>query len=651
MRFDSVKMTNYRQYKDVEFEFEKALTTDIHVIKASNGVGKTNLLNAINWCLYGDEPHMSTDDNKLSICTEDVLKEAKLNGEQICEVKVEIKGTDKGSTITATRRIKVNSSNGNLASKDELIVREDFPQGGTEYYEKDNARLRIEAMFPIGIREYFFFDGEQLLNYFGEKTNTTAIKDSIYRIAQINSIEEAHAHLDDIIRKYNKEIGDMQPKLMEVLRKKEDAENALENKKKEIELLKEQIRISKVRIRELDGLIAGSKDAVQANEKRNENLATIKKLTDEKIKILDQLRNVVREYTILLYLYDVNKKAFEYILEEERKGNLNPNIDTDIILRSLERHRCVVCDEELTSEVERHLNELVESVKISSATTKIFTTMRTELNRALLDARKYKEEKENLVSTYAIIQGQIDDLESENEALSERIKMCSDIKGAASYMEEKENHERTMHANMTKQGKYESSLDELQRRVASLQDEYEKLEKESKVNDEIKRYRDFALEARKIVVDIEDEMVQEVKSRMERKTKEFFDQLIWKKNTYHHVELDSNFKFQLFNMERKSCFGTCSAAEKELLALAFTIALHEVSGYNNLLFIDTPVGRVSDLNRSNFASVLKEISENKQIILAFTPSEYSDEISRVLDDTVVSSFNELSSNETNTERK
>ena len=32
-------------------------------------------------------------------------------------------------------------------------------------------------------------------------------------------------------------------------------------------------------------------------------------------------------------------------------------------------------------------------------------------------------------------------------------------------------------------------------------------------------------------------------------------------------------------------------------------------------------------------------------------SEYSDEISRVLDNTVVSSFNELSSNETSTERK
>lgn len=57
MRFASVKMSNYRQYKSLEFQFPKQGDNDIHAIIASNGVGKTNLLNAINWCLYGKEPH------------------------------------------------------------------------------------------------------------------------------------------------------------------------------------------------------------------------------------------------------------------------------------------------------------------------------------------------------------------------------------------------------------------------------------------------------------------------------------------------------------------------------------------------------------------------------------------------------------------
>jgi hypothetical protein len=651
MRFDSVRIKNYRQYKNIFFDFKKSLDTDLHIIRASNGVGKTNLLNAVNWCLYGDEPHMSEEEDKLSICTESILKETSTYGETFCEVEVEIKGTDKKSQITITRTVKVNSNTGNIASKDSLIVEENFQDGNTEYYEKDLARSRIEDMFPIGIREYFFFDGEQLLNYFGEKTNTSAIKDSIYRIAQINSIQEAHSHLEEIIKKYNKEIGDSQPKLMEVLQKKDDAIAARNNRISEIEDLKQQINHAKSEISRLDKLIAGSKDAVESNQKRNDNREKIANLTEQKNKIADQLKSLIREYTVLLFLYDVNKQVCNYIQKEEDEGNLNPNIDPDIIMRCLKKRRCVVCDEELTEEVEARLLEIVNSVKISSATSKLFTRLRTELNRAMIQAKDYKEKKEQLTSTYSMIQTQIDELDEENEVLSEKIKMCSDLQGAATYMKEKENHEQTLLSNTAKRGKYEGSLESLDKHVKDLEEEYKKLEEECKVNEEIKQYRDFALEALDVVTAIENEMAYEVKIRMEKKTMSLFDELMWKKHTYARIELDKNFKFQLFNMDGKSCFGSCSAAEKELLALAFTISLHEVSGYSNLLFIDTPVGRVSDINRSNFANVLKEISKEKQIVLAFTPSEYSNEIKDVLDNTVVSSFNELMSDEIYTERK
>ena len=655
MRFDSIKIHNYRQYKNIDFDFTKSLDTDLHVVKASNGVGKTNLLNAINWCLYGDEPHMSTDENKLSICTESVLKSAREAGEETCEVEVSISGRvfEKNEiyTLAITRKVKVNSVSGNPASMDSLIVEEKFPSGSTEFYEKDKARQRIEEIFPIGIREYFFFDGEQLLNYFGEKTNTSAIKDSIYRIAQIDSIREAHKHLDDIIKSYNKEIGDAQPKLKDVLQRKEDAENARTNRLKEIAELEGQVRHSRDRMAELDSLIVGSRDAVDANNKRNKNLKKIKEKNFEKEVVLNQLKALIRKYTVLLYFYNANKKALSYIQDQQENGKLNLNVNIDIIRRCLEQDHCVVCDEDLTDQARARLEELEKTITVSTTTTATFSTMKVELSRALKDAEKYKAEKEILVNKYNSVVSEIGELEEENEGYSELIKKCSDIKDAEHMMKEKEGHEATVSSNLQKIGKYKQSLEDIEKKIKSLQDEYDKLEAEAKISDEIKTYRDFALEARNIIVSIEEEMSSDVKRRMERETMSLFEELVWKKNTYDHVELDNNFKFQLFNVDGKSCFGTCSASEKELLALAFTIALHEVSGYNNLLFIDTPVGRVSDINRSNFASVLKKISHNKQIILAFTPSEYSDEISRVLDDTVVSSFNVLESDEKSTDRR
>ena len=391
MRFDRVILKNYRQYKNIMLEFEKSLDTDIHIIEASNSVGKTNLLNALNWCLYGDEPHLANDEHKLSLCTESVLKEAHENGEPFCEVCVEVTGTDHDSTLKITRSVKVNSESGNIASKDNFIIEEKLVTGDTEYYENDTAKTRVEAIFPIGIREYFFFDGEQLLNYFGEKTNTSAIKDSIYSIAQINSVQEAHKHLEEIIKKYNKDIGDAQPKLQQVFNKKEEAIKQRDNRKLEIEELAHQIHHAESEIKRIDKLITGSKDAVEANEKRNENRNRIIELSAEKTKIADQLKSLIREYTVLLYLYDVNKRIVAYIQSEEDCGNLNPNIDPDIIMRSLEKHKCVVCDEDLTAEVEARLQEIIDNVKISTRTGKLFTKLYTELNSAMISARSYKE--------------------------------------------------------------------------------------------------------------------------------------------------------------------------------------------------------------------------------------------------------------------
>ncbi len=59
--------------------------------------------------------------------------------------------------------------------------------------------------------------------------------------------------------------------------------------------------------------------------------------------------------------------------------------------------------------------------------------------------------------------------------------------------------------------------------------------------------------------------------------------------------------------------------------------MHEVSGFDSPLFIDTPIARASGENRENFARTLVEVSRRKQLILAFTPDEYSESISNEFD--------------------
>ena len=236
--------------------------------------------------------------------------------------------------------------------------------------------------------------------------------------------------------------------------------------------------------------------------------------------------------------------------------------------------------------------------------------------------------------------------------LQKKISSVSDVEAIEIEMQRKVNNEKTKERNIEKRGSYKNELENKKRDLEIAKKEYDEAVGKNEACKELKRYLDFVSNAKIIISTIRDEIVSDVKYSMEKLTMKIFEELLWKKETYGRIELDDNFRLRLFHKATNlSCLDSCSAAEKELLALAFTIALHTVSGYDNLLFIDTPVGRVSDTNRENFAKVLLDISDKKQIILAFTPSEYSDEISCIFNETTVSSLNYLGTDEATTKIK
>jgi len=80
------------------------------------------------------------------------------------------------------------------------------------------------------------------------------------------------------------------------------------------------------------------------------------------------------------------------------------------------------------------------------------------------------------------------------------------------------------------------------------------------------------------------------------------------------------------------CLGSLSGGEREVMTLAFTMALHKVSGFDAPIIIDRPLAMVSGTPRRNIVNILTEISKEKQVILLFTPDDYAQDISSVLDE-------------------
>ena len=131
-------------------------------------------------------------------------------------------------------------------------------------------------------------------------------------------------------------------------------------------------------------------------------------------------------------------------------------------------------------------------------------------------------------------------------------------------------------------------------------------------------------------------LMDEIKIEIEKNTWESFKNMIWKKETFYSLEINDEYQMTVKNYNLNDMTGSLSATESMALAYSFTLAIHKTSGRNCPLVVDSPLGRVSDENRVNMAKELLKISKDKQIIMLFTPDEYSSEVADIYDDTVAS---------------
>ena len=646
MRFNSIKISNYRQYRNLSFEFTRDTACDMHIIVASNGVGKTNLLNAINWCLYGDEPHTSGGpdggkNDKMTLCNNLAIQQTKDAGETICTVSVSIEAEDNGEKYTFIREAMWNVNTDMQSGKDDFSIKYVCKTGDTEIKKFGEAEDIINRFLPKKIRKYFYFDGEQLLYYFNpESDKISHIKESIYEIAGVNTLQQVENHLKDRANEYRKTINKMDPNIEEKQKEYQKVCEQIENIENEIKQLSQEIDKAEEAIESIDRQIDGTEEVVDKNRQYKRNKDEIEKEEKNLQEAKEQQAAFIKKYLPMLLLYNTDQETSAYIEQREYEDSVNADVNVNAIEESLRHHECQLCKQHIPHDIEGELLKLVTKFKSNISLQKL-AEIKSDIRRSL-DIEKYEEEKNKVFESIRRHQDRINELESENDRLVTDIKKVPSIDQIEILMDQKIRNEETKKINERKKIEGEIQRDNLVKEQAEKKKAYDDAMEANNSLGEYKEYYEFTEHAERIVSETKKEIVDEVKQRLEKYTMELFDKLVWKKDTYGRVQLDDNFQMKLFHKKTdKSCLASCSASEKELLALAFTIAIHKVSGYDNLLFIDTPVGRISDENRTNFAKVLLEVSQTKQIILAFTPSEYSEEIRDVLRKDIVSSYVQL----------
>ena len=633
MRIHSIHIENYRQYKGpIDINFSLNDDKNFTVIEGTNGAGKTNLLNAITWCLYGKELHKSNKSNSGDEIYNSITKNETPPGGSF-EVLVSLKLIDDyGIKTTFTRSVKYSrDKNGKITNSPiaNLIVKNDLM--GDECIERPN--LFINKEFPREIEGYFFFDGEKLEDYFDDNSGN-AIKNSVYQLVQLDLIDSALDHLENVEKYYNRNISKIDKKLGEELTNRSNLEVKLRKYKREKDDANQSIDDLN---RKLEELRSELKEIDFSNIKELENeldrLKNTKKVVSKNIdKDNKSMKKLVLEKAPFVFAYSLMKDAKNLCKNTKNDDVAQSLYSKDLLEHILKENKCI-CGCDLSEDDHAHevISDLIDKAHVSQFLSSEIKNLARNLEISLMEIEDVNDEikrySENIQSNESLLYETTESIEDTKMKIS-RIDHSAIRKLNAEINNVEKNRDKAISKRKEAEINYNHVKNEL--------DKLEIDERNQKINNvainKLQKARQFCKISKSNLEILKKNLIHEIRLKLEKETTDQFLKLMWK-NNYEEVLISNNYDVRLKNVfDEIVPTVRLSAGEKLVLALSFVSAVNNLSGFNLPMIIDTPTGRLGTAMKNNVAEVLPKYMSDKQVTLLVTDEEYNDSFrDRILD--------------------
>lgn len=609
MRIENIDLKNFKQFQDfsIEFPSKDNEKNDFHVIVGKMGVGKSNFLESINWCLYGKEIFKN-----ISKPTDEIVLNSnclKTDGTHIVKVKLVL--SDENYKYLIIRDSKFKVSNGEVFSLNETSLSFSKDMG---LISKDNdAKSKINNLLPEDLRDHFFFNGERLDNYF-DKTQGEKISLVIKKMAGIDVLEKFKNLLERVEDKYRRQIKvndnnirrkiEVEDELTKIKNKKEEAKRELEKSKIDLDDVKielDKVNSSLDKLKEFENI---KKREEELKEQRNYLQEQKNKNLKEKIQRILDLGTLVFGWNALENVYHKNvelKISYDFLPK-------------DIIKKALDENKCPICENELDDE---HRDLLKKSLDFSQN----FTISASQYN--------------NLLNDISNLKSYLDEKNLELGEIEKKLnKINNEMKNIEKNVSELKNNE--LEELYLKKKQIEAQKDHLSERIGSLKNQIEFLETEERNKEEeinklatkdskifVKKIN-FVKEIEQIILNTIVSRLEDIKKEIISYTKEYIDKLMWKKDLIVDLDFNENFSLNVYDKYGNMILNRLSGGERSVLTLSFALAMHKASGVDAPIVIDRPLTNISGESYEKMIEVIANISKEKQIIIMLTDREYQD---------------------------
>lgn len=628
-----MEFLNYRQFLgNVELDLDYIYGKNVNVIMGATGHGKTTILYALSWVLYGEEIFLK-DPEKIEerlLINKKLIQESQNDTET---VKVIVKIIKDNTTWILSRGLTYNRGINNKfsPSRSSTLTIQTF--NGTKMKEipKDEHGDQINLLLPKDIYRYFISDGERVKSLLQSENN----ENSIAALIDLNTLNYISKVLETAISTLRKEGAKDTKKKIRI----NNLQNEISQLEKEIE------KVEKELISFNDELIKTKEEREDVNnqlmefsdvnltklQKRKDDLTLKnKRLKEEQKEILSSLR---KEEILSYPEYVILDEIEQIIKDAEPEPNNNEVHLTDIqIAQILESMKCV-CN--------REINENIVSIikaKGRKGENKVF--LKTDKDNYLKIITQIKNDRVPINYTESDLKydKKQDEINENNLEIARitKLLMGSDSKKFKELYRKRDELDKEIDDLKYKIENRKKMHKELIQSKKEKSHELEELQKTIDVNRQttikVNNLTFIRSEFIKLMRNIKESLRELLEKKIFDYTKQLFQQ-----SPFDRLELSEKYVVRVF-YNSINVMGDLSEGQRQLLGYCYTMALSSMSGFDAPIMIDFPLGRLDTKYQKLISDLVPNILPTTQLTFLLTTAEYTPEVKEILDKVTIRSW-------------
>ena len=359
MRLQNLRVRNWRSFPACDIN----LDNDVTVIIGQNGAGKTALLNAFVWGLYGEVA--ASFPRPKDLCNHQA--KLALGGGETTEVEVAVTFIHRECRYEARRSLSIrrtNSDGGDFEEVGPKFVLNIYPKDGYARTLSDqDADREVRAILPLGLNPYFFFPAENIGTSAAPDADAASVKEAVeillglkrYEVA-LTTIKQALAH---------RKLKGKTPNDITLAKAKQAAMDARDKHDK-----------ASARIKQLPGAIRDVKRALDAAEAQFKRVDGARELIEQRNDIqrrhdeaerkaneaVTHRREILDEECFNLFGREVLTAARAVLDKAKADHKIPPRVSTGLLDELIDSADSCICGTQISEDERRSLRDLREIV-------------------------------------------------------------------------------------------------------------------------------------------------------------------------------------------------------------------------------------------------------------------------------------------------